>query len=153
MISTSDDRSAGSKIEEWDLLVLRGRAIKKLEHEVLPHILQTSLQHPAGLPLPFIGRVGTHAFQVHRMQLMLLEQQNKKRLLMARQEPKNVAPSISVAIDAMVVASVPTGIVSTTDTSKEFDGHNIKANLNYRPNTPHIRSKRPSSAPGLPSIC
>jgi len=30
---------------------------------------------------------GNHALQSHQMQLMLLEQQNKKRLMMARQEP------------------------------------------------------------------
>ena len=35
--------------------------------------------------------------------LMLLEQRNKKRLLTARQEPNDVAPSVSVAMDAEVV--------------------------------------------------
>ena len=34
---------------------------------------------------------GKHALQDYQMQLMLLEQQNKKRLLMARQEQLNLA--------------------------------------------------------------
>ena len=46
------------------------------------------MQHPAGLPLPLLGREGTHAFHVHQMQLMLLEQQNRKKLLMSSQQPK-----------------------------------------------------------------
>lgn len=35
---------------------------------------------------------GNHALQDYQMQLMLLEQQNKKRLLMARQEQENLRP-------------------------------------------------------------
>lgn len=41
---------------------------------------------PAGAPPP----QGNHALQDYQMQLMLLEQQNKKRLLMARQEQDNM---------------------------------------------------------------
>jgi hypothetical protein len=41
---------------------------------------------PAGAPGP---PQGNHALQDYQMQLMLLEQQNKKRLLMARQEQDN----------------------------------------------------------------
>lgn len=37
------------------------------------------------------NQTGNHALQDYQMQLMLLEQQNKKRLLMARQEHDNVA--------------------------------------------------------------
>ncbi|KAF2430138.1 hypothetical protein EJ08DRAFT_661108 [Tothia fuscella] len=36
------------------------------------------------------GSHGSHALQDYQMQLMLLEQQNKKRLLMARQEQENI---------------------------------------------------------------
>lgn len=36
------------------------------------------------------GQSSGHALQDYQMQLMLLEQQNKKRLLMARQEQDNV---------------------------------------------------------------
>lgn len=43
---------------------------------------------PAGAPGP---PQGNHALQDYQMQLMLLEQQNKKRLLMARQEQDNMA--------------------------------------------------------------
>ena len=38
------------------------------------------------------GNPGNHALQDYQMQLMLLEQQNKKRLLMARQEQENGQP-------------------------------------------------------------
>ena len=38
------------------------------------------------------GQGGNHALQDYQMQLMLLEQQNKKRLLMARQEQDNIRP-------------------------------------------------------------
>ena len=45
------------------------------------------------------GQPGNHALQDYQMQLMLLEQQNKKRLLMARQEqdgpPVGFAPNLS----------------------------------------------------------
>ena len=46
------------------------------------------------------GQPGNHALQDYQMQLMLLEQQNKKRLLMARQEqdgpgPIGFAPNMS----------------------------------------------------------
>ena len=40
---------------------------------------------------PGTGNGGNHALQDYQMQLMLLEQQNKKRLLMARQEQDNVS--------------------------------------------------------------
>lgn len=36
------------------------------------------------------GQNGTHALQDYQMQLMLLEQQNKRRLMMARQEQDNI---------------------------------------------------------------
>ncbi|KAL1611940.1 hypothetical protein SLS60_000163 [Paraconiothyrium brasiliense] len=41
---------------------------------------------PAGMPAGAAPPQGNHALQDYQMQLMLLEQQNKKRLLMARQE-------------------------------------------------------------------
>lgn len=86
-------------------------------------------------------------------ELMLLEQQNKKKLLTARQEPNSFAPSVSVAMDAEVVTSAPTGMISTTDTSNESDGHNIEADVSYRLNSRIVRSKRPSSASGRPFMC
>ncbi|KAI4941244.1 hypothetical protein J4E91_010821 [Alternaria rosae] len=46
------------------------------------------------LPPPPPGQ-GNHALQDYQMQLMLLEQQNKKRLLMARQEQDQIASGIS----------------------------------------------------------
>ena len=43
-------------------------------------------------PGPQQNGAGNHALQDYQMQLMLLEQQNKKRLLMARQEQDNLRP-------------------------------------------------------------
>ncbi|KAK0103986.1 hypothetical protein ONS96_005091 [Cadophora gregata f. sp. sojae] len=47
------------------------------------------MQGPGGAPG---GSGGNHALQDYQMQLMLLEQQNKKRLMMARQEQDNMIP-------------------------------------------------------------
>lgn len=47
--------------------------------------------HQSGPPVPSAAG-GSHALQDYQMQLMLLEQQNKKRLLMARQEQDIVRP-------------------------------------------------------------
>lgn len=46
---------------------------------------------PGGAPG---GGSGNHALQDYQMQLMLLEQQNKKRLMMARQEQDNMMPRV-----------------------------------------------------------
>lgn len=46
----------------------------------------------AGMPAQPGQSQGNHALQDYQMQLMLLEQQNKKRLLMARQEQDNMGP-------------------------------------------------------------
>ena len=43
-----------------------------------------------GIPPPGQQNTGSHALQDYQMQLMLLEQQNKKRLLMARQEQDTI---------------------------------------------------------------
>jgi hypothetical protein len=47
---------------------------------------------PGGQP----GGSGNHALQDYQMQLMLLEQQNKKRLMMARQEQDSMMPRTDV---------------------------------------------------------
>lgn len=44
-----------------------------------------------GAPAAGQGQTGSHALQDYQMQLMLLEQQNKKRLLMARQEQDSMS--------------------------------------------------------------
>ena len=45
---------------------------------------------PGGIQTPD-GQLGNHALQDYQMQLMLLEQQNKRRLMMARQEQDSMA--------------------------------------------------------------
>ena len=88
----SDDRSAGSNIEERNLLALRDRS---------PKIQEFQKSVPAD----------DHALQDYQTQLMLLEQQNKKRLLMARQES-------DFKIKAPAVAAY---MASSADRSNEVD--------------------------------
>jgi len=54
-------------------------------------------------------RVGNHALQDYQMQLMLLEQQNKKRLLMARQEQDSMSshPGIPPGANGQSAPDVP----------------------------------------------
>jgi hypothetical protein len=61
-----------------------------------------STVHPGG---------GNHALQDYQMQLMLLEQQNKKRLLMARQEQDNIVPMARDGSNTLTQgsAAVPNG--------------------------------------------
>lgn len=56
-------------------------------------IMFASNQPRPGMPpqQPGQPQQGSHALQDYQMQLMLLEQQNKKRLLMARQEQDNIS--------------------------------------------------------------
>ena len=56
----------------------------------VPPVDMYSQQMMRGVPGPNAGNGGNHALQDYQMQLMLLEQQNKKRLLMARQEQDSV---------------------------------------------------------------
>jgi hypothetical protein len=46
---------------------------------------------PGGMPTTGNAQHGNHALQDYQMQLMLLEQQNKRRLMMARQEQDSMA--------------------------------------------------------------
>ena len=63
---------------------------------------------------------GNHALQDYQMQLMLLEQQNKKRLLMARQELDNMAELDSISYEAVVKLLLDTGKVDVD--CKDRDG-------------------------------
>ena len=70
------------------------------------------------------------------MQLMLLEQQNKKRLLMARLEQQvDTVPTSSAAITDIpsieAVASAPSGTIPTTDMVNGADDHTIKTKLKH----------------------
>lgn len=47
---------------------------------------------PGGIQTPGGAQHGNHALQDYQMQLMLLEQQNKRRLMMARQEQDSMRP-------------------------------------------------------------
>ncbi len=61
-----------------------------LENQV-PGQYMTNEALMRGAPPPGAQNGGNHALQDYQMQLMLLEQQNKKRLLMARQEQDTIA--------------------------------------------------------------
>jgi hypothetical protein len=81
-ITISRDQTEASNFEEerlWAIAVNRGTFTANDITEQIPPVPST----------------GNHALQDYQMQLMLLEQQNKKRLLMARQQPENLASGIS----------------------------------------------------------
>ena len=68
------------------------------------------------------------------MQMMLLEQQNKKRLLMERyeqQSPIDVVPTSPAAMDIEAVASAPNKTALTTDLLNGVDEHTITTNLKH----------------------
>ena len=62
---------------------------------------------------------GNHALQDYQMQLMLLEQQNKKRLLMARQEQDNMVELDSISYEAVVKLLLDTGEVDVNWKDKD----------------------------------
>ena len=78
-ITISDDHSVGSKIEERNLLALRERSVKAKKS------LTDGFSRESDQPAFKASRRNT-ALQERQLQLMLLEQQNKKRLLEARQK-------------------------------------------------------------------
>jgi hypothetical protein len=80
LATISEDRTAGtSSHEEANLKSLdQGRGVLSLKTD--------SVNAPA------TTGGGNHALQDYQMQLMLLEQQNKKRLMMARQEQESYVP-------------------------------------------------------------
>lgn len=97
-LTISDDHSSGSKIELRNLSVLRDRkedlapkqeksAPKQEEVARTLAELARKQEEYARKQFPFSGN---NAHQDHQMQLMLLEQQNTKRLLMARQEQEGL---------------------------------------------------------------
>lgn len=96
-MTISDDRSAGSKCEERNLLALRGRVTRN------------------------------NALQDYQMQLMLLEQQNKKRLKMAMQEQDASTSSAAMVVDP--ITSAVAGIFPATNTSKEVDDYTFKTDI------------------------
>ena len=54
-------------------------------------IYATQMRPNGAMQVPAGATGGNHALQDYQMQLMLLEQQNKKRLMMARQEQDNIS--------------------------------------------------------------
>ncbi len=59
------------------------------EGAIANYYMDNGANAPRQPGVPAGGQSGSHALQDYQMQLMLLEQQNKKRLLMARQEQDN----------------------------------------------------------------
>lgn len=107
--------------------MLRDRADKALE----PDPIYASWPPPA-------QRAGNRELSAYQIQLMLLEQQNKKRLMMARQEQdmmprkgEDIGTSAgNLAATSMEAgASAPSGIAPTTDKSNGVDVQTVEANL------------------------
>lgn len=89
---------------------------------------------------------GNHALQDYQMQLMLLEQQNKKRLMMARQEQDNMSgPRSGENPGAPGGAQMPNG--------QQFQGTSPQGGRSVNSPNPNEQMKRanPQMAGGMPS--
>ncbi|KAI5457099.1 hypothetical protein BGZ63DRAFT_428526 [Mariannaea sp. PMI_226] len=106
MASKGNGKSAGSKssgIAESVRETQERAKIREKQRSAMPLPRDVMFGDPYGLPPPPLGvpsvppqpvnGVGNHMQQDYQMQLMLLEQQNKKRLMMARQEPDMINPT------------------------------------------------------------
>ncbi len=113
-LTISDDQSAGSKIEERNLLALRGRGNKTLSGYTSP---PSSIdESPGHSPPP-----GSQS------QLMPPEQKDKNARV---EQDIDTISTGSAAMDVKVMASAPSGVAPTIDRANEVDNHTIKSKLN-----------------------
>ena len=111
-MTISEDQSAGSKIEERNLFVLRNRT-----PELATQKPDRFLYYAPGL-------------QDYQMQLMLLEQQNKTKLLKARMEADSISNSAErAAANTEAEKLVLTGEPSLANKRREVNDHSVKAGL------------------------
>lgn len=83
---------------------------KTFEIQISRHFLTMcngARQQTARMPSLSSSTSGNHALQDYQLQLMLLEQQNKKRLMMARQEQDNGNPGLNIGYAATATRSQP----------------------------------------------
>ena len=107
------------------------------EGEFKTEILQAVLGRPSTSiselePAKKKDRTGSYPLQDYQMQLMLLEQQNKKRLLLARQEQDSATSDIGT-ITAQAFAKQARGFYSTSSSS-ETNTHGMNALLKFPSN-------------------
>jgi len=86
----SQDRSLGRKVEEDLNLASFGERLLSWAESHTDAQSTTTSTAPVGLEPPRTGE--NHALQDYQMQLMILEQQNKKRLQIARAEQGKIIP-------------------------------------------------------------
>lgn len=124
-LTISDDLSADSKIQDRNLLALRDPVVgdPPVDSEVtapLVHSTEHSVHRPTPkparppLPPPLTGH--NHALQDYQMQLMLLEQQNKKRLGCARRKLENKTDRLEKGVDLPAAAGNSTAAAVMGDT-------------------------------------
>jgi hypothetical protein len=90
----------------------------------LPQQNLGQMPRPSGAP----GGGGNHALQDYQMQLILLERQNKKRLMMARQEPDQLQPAQNYDATAQLSRSKavpPSPNWNPTDDTQSLEGQKI----------------------------
>ncbi|UPX13041.1 uncharacterized protein EKO05_0003570 [Ascochyta rabiei] len=98
---------------------------------------------------------GSHALQDYQMQLMLLEQQNKKRLLMARQEQDNMSgPHQQGAVGQFAPAMSPSGSrAGPSPNPTDMKGRTPKLGQQGLPGSPMpegvMQQQRGSPAPNM----
>lgn len=137
-ITISEDLADGQNTKLDASLKLLGEDDQKLllpsdeleEDEI--HIIETTIDAPQG---------GNHALQDYQMQLMLLEQQNKKRLLMARQEKNRT----DILFDQMAAARE----IKRRDQKSATKNEQVYASVNQIPSqdpkATQVTSKMPAT--------
>ncbi|CAN9260087.1 unnamed protein product [Alternaria alternata] len=159
-LTISRDRTEASNFEEERLLAI----VANLKTSAKTEITE---QRP---PQAYTGPQGNHSLQDYQMQLMLLEQQNKKKR-MAKQESRNLALGPNMNFDPTLappgmppqfypqnMGPGPNGNPMMRPPSShpnggpQFNGQPMKQEQMQAPNMPFPGSSRPSKPPvtGLP---
>lgn len=108
----------------------------------------------AGVQNPGGGQHGNHALQDYQMQLMLLEQQNKRRLMMARQEQDSINASARGAdgppLAGQQAQQQPGPIPPSTSPQGSRTGASPIPNEQMKRNTPKISQSGLPNSPNAP---
>ncbi|KAK6513708.1 hypothetical protein TWF506_008147 [Arthrobotrys conoides] len=97
-----------------------------------------------------ISTLGGHALQDYQMQLMLLEQQNKKRLMSARAEQDALRECPIEEPEAVVVTIPPWGIPRNPESENYQDGYTSVFNPRYGNNDENHSFANPEASSSAP---
>ncbi|KAM0230508.1 hypothetical protein ACHAPO_009273 [Fusarium lateritium] len=120
-ITISRDQTHASGYDKEQLAALLEQSCRDIDQSND----QNQQQGPILPSIEFSGSPSTHALQDYQVQLMLLEQQNKKRLMMARMEQDAISGGESSAKDNTMLSLPTTDVEQVDDNGKEA----VPANL------------------------